>query len=220
MPLEIQPMTESDIPTFVAIFMAAFEGGISRILRTTPTPTPESIASNEERFLKALREDSTAHFAKCVDSDTGEVVAGAKWNFYSEGRTEAELQKALELPSEWPRGSNVPALEAFLGMLARARVDVMGGKRHALLHILATLPSHHRRGAGALLLREGLDRADNEGIEAYLEASKMGKPLYERFGFETVKELRIDTALYGGEGVDVHTCMIRQPQARETGGGG
>ncbi|KAK5144473.1 hypothetical protein LTR04_001553, partial [Oleoguttula sp. CCFEE 6159] len=99
MPLEIQPMTESDIPTFVAIFMAAFEGGISRILRTTPTPTPESIASNEERFLKALREDSIAHFAKCVDSDTGEVVAGAKWNFYSEGRTEAELQKALELPS-------------------------------------------------------------------------------------------------------------------------
>ena len=38
-------------------------------------------------------------------------------------------------------------------------------------------------------------------LDAYLEASEMGQPLYERHDFKTVKLLRFDLSKFGGEGI-------------------
>jgi len=51
------------------------------------------------------------------------------------------------------------------------------------LEMLATAPEHQGRGAGSQLMRWGLDRTDQESLEAYLEASPDAVRLYERFGF-------------------------------------
>ena len=82
----------------------------------------------------------------------------------------------------------------------------------AVLHVLVTDPKHHRRGAGAMLVRWGIDQADEANLPSFLEASQQGKPLYSRFGFEAVHEEVFDLAAYGGEGVDINTIMIRQPR--------
>lgn len=51
---------------------------------------------------------------------------------------------------------------------------------------MAVDPKYQKRGVGQALLRWGLDQADAEGLEAYLESSDDGLRLYGKNGFELV----------------------------------
>ena len=52
------------------------------------------------------------------------------------------------------------------------------------------MPEHHGKGAAGKLIRWGLEQADERGLEAYLEASPLARPVYEHFGFKAVDEFR------------------------------
>lgn len=80
-----------------------------------------------------------------------------------------------------------------------------------VLHILVTDPEHHRRGAGAMLIRWGTEQADDAQLPAFLEATMVGVPLYTREGFQARHEEVFDLKKYGLEGTDVSTVMIREP---------
>lgn len=60
-------------------------------------------------------------------------------------------------------------------------------------------------------MSELVAEADALGLEIYCEATRTGKPLYEKYGFVAVKALRFDPADYGvlGLGVEVQTVMVR-----------
>lgn len=77
--------------------------------------------------------------------------------------------------------------------------------------MLVTDPTHHRRGAGGMLVRWGTERADKAQLPAYLEASQEGRPLYARLGFKPIHEQTFDLTKYGGQGMDKNTVMIRDP---------
>jgi hypothetical protein len=53
---------------------------------------------------------------------------------------------------------------------------------------------------------------------AGLEASAEGKGLYERAGYESVGDITFDTRPWGGDRIDVHTVMLRQPKKAEATG--
>ena len=57
---------------------------------------------------------------------------------------------------------------------------------NAVLDLLFTHPDHRRKGIGSLIMQWGLDRADELGLESYIEATKEGKPCYEAFGFKAI----------------------------------
>ena len=60
------------------------------------------------------------------------------------------------------------------------------------LNFLGVAPDHQGRGVGSALLRAALDRADRDGVRAYLEAtSEQNRRLYERHGFVATAELRL-----------------------------
>lgn len=65
-----------------------------------------------------------------------------------------------------------------------------------------------------MMLQWGAEQADRAGLESYVESSVMGKPLYERFGYEPFKGMHFDLSKYGGQGFDTFTLMIRPPQRR------
>jgi len=85
--------------------------------------------------------------------------------------------------------------------------------------MLATHPSHQHRGAATSLMTELVDEADALGLEIYCEATKTGRPMYEKYGFVPVKTLRFDPADYGvlGLGVEVQTVMVRGVKAMNDG---
>lgn len=57
---------------------------------------------------------------------------------------------------------------------------------------MATDPDYQRRGAGAALLEKVKAIADEEGLAIYLTSTETGRKLYERCGFQAVKEVVID----------------------------
>lgn len=70
-----------------------------------------------------------------------------------------------------------------------------------------------------MLMKWGLERADQEGKEAYLDASPDAVPLYQRFGFEekAVLDTRIkNERVQGGKEVMYrNSFMLRPPRASQ-----
>ncbi|OCL15212.1 acyl-CoA N-acyltransferase [Glonium stellatum] len=199
MSLEISPMVEVDVATYVRIRHEAFKNTIDRIFYTRELSS-ESKDKISDGILEALRNDKHTHYLKVTDTATGEIVACAKWKIFDCERTSQELETELELPEPLPE-SDVPAWTAFFTDLSDARREIMGTRPYfQVLDLLVTHADHHRRGAGSMLITWGTAQADEMGLDAYLEASEMGKPLYERHGFEDVKLLHFDLSRFGGKG--------------------
>jgi ribosomal protein S18 acetylase RimI-like enzyme len=76
-----------------------------------------------------------------------------------------------------------------LGVLGRME-KLHPQEPHYYLEVLGTDPAQQGKGHGAALLNVVLEKADNEGVGAYLESSKdTNVPYYRRFGFEVVGEI-------------------------------
>lgn len=60
------------------------------------------------------------------------------------------------------------------------------------LRFLGVSPKAQRMGIGKLLLRWGIERSEEEGIPASLEASNAGLGLYQKMGFEETRRMYFD----------------------------
>jgi GNAT superfamily N-acetyltransferase len=115
-------------------------------------------------------------------------------------------------PSFLPPELRLDALASLFDPLDAARDEIMGTETpFFMLSSLATHPDYQGRGAGKLLLDWGVKKADVEGLVTYLDATQIAKPIYEKRGFEVRRAVDWDRMAWGGEGVDVHYCMVRQP---------
>ncbi|KAF2090536.1 acyl-CoA N-acyltransferase [Saccharata proteae CBS 121410] len=215
MPLEIALLEETDVSNFIAIQNAALGStGIGRHLHIYP-PTTARVAEAETTLRNALKTKPHLRYLKAIDTDTGEMVAGAKWEPLEQGRSQEDIAAlAHDIPQpldEEEARLCGAAMEDFFGYLNRSR-QAMGTKPHYVLHLLITHPNHHRRGAGGLLLRWGTEKADAAGLPVYLEATEAGRPLYARHGFQVTSTTDFDLSKYGGEGIERSSVMIREPK--------
>jgi ribosomal protein S18 acetylase RimI-like enzyme len=63
------------------------------------------------------------------------------------------------------------------------------------LPLIAADPAHRGRGLGTALMEAAIERIDADGRPAWLESSNPRNiPLYQRFGFEIVGEIRTETS--------------------------
>lgn len=68
-----------------------------------------------------------------------------------------------------------------------------------------------------MLVKKGCEMADELGLEAALEASPAGLPLYKKYGYEEQETVVFDPKKYGRD-VDLlkTVCMLRMPTAKTT----
>jgi GNAT superfamily N-acetyltransferase len=83
-----------------------------------------------------------------------------------------------------------------------------------VVHLLVTDPAYQRKGLASKLLKHGLDLADAEDRQAYIEATRMGHPVYLKLGFRDVDSIEVDLRKWGGEGTGRNTIMLREPQPK------
>jgi GNAT superfamily N-acetyltransferase len=228
MPLELHLCTEADMPDFQRIAVAAFNSGSGMTTLIKPAALPaDYMEKSLNKHLKSFREDRDCTYVKVIDTDLGgKMIAGAKWRFNEKERDEEVVRKTLPEPGVDEEGR--PAAQDFYRYLARVRWEYMGTKPFSgmlsgatrdcscllittVLHILVTDPEHHRRGAGAMLIRWGTAKADKAQLPAFLEATQVGRPLYAREGFEARHDEVFDLSKYGAQGTDCSTVMIREP---------
>ncbi|KAF2257768.1 acyl-CoA N-acyltransferase [Lojkania enalia] len=223
--LSISPLTDQDIPTYVSIRHETFIPTVNKVLYSRqPSPSPETFQGIAEGVRKGLNDGII--YLKCVDDSSGEMIAGARWQYLrskvpSEEFDESgkvrrrpweEVEDSLKIPEMYSE-SDERVWNGFFGGLAEGKRRVMGDRPYYVLDTLVTHPDHHRRGAGTLLTAWGCDRADEKGIEVYLEASPMGKPLYERFGFQEVGKVNVELGQFGWK--DLEFILMRRPSKQE-----
>ncbi|MCJ1392718.1 hypothetical protein MMC18_005589 [Xylographa bjoerkii] len=206
MPLILLPGTPADVSAFTSIYLSAFQDVIARdcFPRSSPYIKEWWTSSN----IDDMKNQASARFLKVVDGD--EIVAYAKWNVPV--RQGAETVLGGDNPDDmpvWPQDADVELCDEFFGHLARERKRIMAARQpneSIDLEIVATLPHQQGKGAAGKMLRWGLDQADREGLEAYVEASPLAVPVYEHYGWKVVADFTLKSRNH------TESFMIRTPQ--------
>jgi ribosomal protein S18 acetylase RimI-like enzyme len=77
---------------------------------------------------------------------------------------------------------------------------------HWYLPMIGVDPAMHSRGLGSILMQQGLERCDKDGVPAYLESSNPRNiSLYERHGFEIIGRIQAGFS-------PTVTPMLRKPK--------
>jgi len=202
--LVVSVLTPDEAPQWMRIRHAAFVDDMNKIFYSNAPASEKTL----DRVVQEIRDNikKGVMYTKCVDTSTNEIVAGARWTYHRPSdpnatlRTPEEVDEELKVTEPYAEG-HPEVWNALFSLLYPNKREIMGLRSYYSLDTLVTHPDHHRRGAGSLLLKEGLDKADELGVEAYLEASLMGRPLYERWGYEPIKDIALDLRRWGGEDV-------------------
>lgn len=203
--LKMRPGLPSDVSAMVDIFLEAFS---SNPIGQTFFPrdarrTQQFLATNLGNEIQ----DPAAHFLVVTDASDA-PIAFAKWV--------APLPSGTSPPplppdSAWPANQQLAAV--FFKKLDDMHEQIMGpGRPHWFLEMMATRAEAQGCGAGTMMMSWGTDRAQQSGVEAYLDATLEGKPLYEKFGFRDALE---PWACF--DGTHLHSFMVLRPDREATG---
>ncbi|KAJ6103475.1 Acetyltransferase GNAT family [Penicillium sp. IBT 16267x] len=159
--LELHDATPTDAQDLTEVFLAAFSDPFNR---TMFPPTAEVKSWIGENFLNGNGLASEHEVILKATNDNGKPVAFAKWVRSYHAGADRDLQSDNAV-REWPVGSDKDLCETFFGTMSD-------------LEILGVHPSYQGRGLASKLLKWGLARADEEGVEVYLSSSPDGKLMY------------------------------------------
>ncbi|KLU91717.1 hypothetical protein MAPG_10234 [Magnaporthiopsis poae ATCC 64411] len=143
------------------------------------------------RWLAEADLSPTTRLCKVVDTDTGVIAGFAKWDVY-DGFTPDVGPSSLK-GDHWPDEDAKEYADYIWWEFTRRRWAAVkkSGGRLVSLDLMTVDPAYHRRGVGKLLMKYGVDEADRLGVKSVVEATKLGRRLYESFGFETREDVLI-----------------------------
>ncbi|KAI1259741.1 putative GNAT family acetyltransferase [Xylariaceae sp. FL1019] len=220
MPLVLSLAEPDDADRIAAIHMASFASN-SMLLAQFPTPSVridlqesirmKTLADIEYPFIsvlvvkhvpsyghepdRALLSDRSIldQKAEKVSEDTesehemrSRVVAFAKWSHPIAGD-----DKPDEPDWNWPPGTNMDLLNAWVKAAEGAQMKAIGAKPCYHLTFMGTDPAFERRGAASLMVQWGLERCREEGVSAYLESTLDAARFYEKMRFTFVEKFSL-----------------------------
>jgi GNAT superfamily N-acetyltransferase len=204
MTISILPADPSDPPKLVPLYISAFLRYPAEAIAIGPDPMSlATIAAVAQRHQHAWEiHASQGHplpvgiKAVHTDPSTGatEIVGYANWFLFKHPLLVGE-EKQTRAPdclmlADWV--TDAKQRERLLSLqvpIMEARERHLGGRPHGLLYWLCVDDKWRGKGIGKKLVQWGLDKCQELGIPAYLEASDMGFPLYKKLGFEVLEEL-------------------------------
>ncbi|KAF7182945.1 hypothetical protein CNMCM7691_002689 [Aspergillus felis] len=189
MSFELLPANPTDSPALTTVFLSAFSSAFNQ--RMFP-PTPDVTAYWTAQFTSFINNPRKT-VLKIIDSADGAIVAFAVWQLPVQPSPEDSNEEHSHSGDEhhYPASSDSELCAVFFTGMKEMKGRIMGRRPHYYLEMLGTSPAYHGRGLASRLLRWGLERADEEGLETYLSASPSGRPLYEKYGFRLVEEREV-----------------------------
>jgi hypothetical protein len=200
MSYEITRMKEDEIDIYIKVSWEALtliEDSVLSLIY--PDGFTESVQANMRKTTRDGPSDPSTSYILIRDSNTKDVVAVACWYYQTKDVT---IQELLDMEEKAKRkraeqgpipGVNYAMIDKFREASMKDKREILGGKAHAALRVLSTLPAAQREGAGTAGLIWGLRKADELELPAYLVSSGIGKTLYARHGFSEVSTVIYQT---------------------------
>jgi hypothetical protein len=204
--LQVSLLKPEEAALYVHIRHETFRPTVNKILYSRGEASQKTLDRVTEETRDGILNKGYL-FLKCVDTSTGEMIAGARWRCVkpkTEGATERtweEVEAAFKERLQPYDETDPEMLNALLDLFNEKKKEYLGNRQYYCLDTLVTLAQHERRGAGSMLVRWGCDRADEAGVQAYLEASPVGAPMYARHGFVALPEIELDLRKWSGDEV-------------------
>lgn len=175
-------------------------------------------------FPEAWEHKAEVELSEEEKKNAKKVVGIAIWVLQPVARTQEQYDKeaAEQGPTTHAPSANGALLDAMDAAMTASKKKYLGLEPYLYLRILAIDPAYQRRGVGSLLLDQGMAIADRCGIQSYLEATTVGRPLYARYGYEERDYLDFDVVKYAPTAKDNpphrFMVMIRPAGGKKTDG--
>jgi GNAT superfamily N-acetyltransferase len=170
----------------------------------TPEGKIQGAARMEARW-RATKDAKNTRFLKASRSTGGEaprIVGVAIWIHASLIPGHGDAPDALDFTDLYPKDERMSKfLTKLIGSMQTRRRQVLHEKAQTdsaqksvmILDLCALDPDFQRRGIASKLVQWGLEEAKRLGdIEAITEASRMGRSVYKRLGFQEVGEIQYE----------------------------
>jgi GNAT superfamily N-acetyltransferase len=201
-PALVRPATSADVKPLAVVLARAFYED-PPLIWLLPDPA-RRLGRVTRMFATVIGIESLRYGGVDIACDGEKILGGAiwlppgHWHVGLREQIQAVPNYALVLATAWDRAARY----------GRALEHAHPREPHWYLKAIGVDPDWQGRGVASLLLRSRLNRCDQDGQPAYLEASKPdGISLYEHFGFRRTGDLDMP------EGVPVITAMWRDPAA-------
>jgi GNAT superfamily N-acetyltransferase len=222
MPIEITPITESDIPGAVTCIQRAFaEDPYALWVFDQKNFSQERNSVSLTIRCRWGMKHALFNVAKDTEDPTGKVLGVACWlppRNVKEPETWSSWFGAWWLWMSQVRmnlfygrgGLNVKRYWIWKAAQADAQKEIWKDPNgYYFCNIVTVLPEAQGKGIGRLLFQDVTAVADEEGRKCYLESSRAepNMAIYQNLGFELKKEMVCDD---DGEGIRLF-CMVREP---------
>ncbi|KAK8094887.1 hypothetical protein PG997_001572 [Apiospora hydei] len=195
MAFHMREATTADIPSLCDVFFDAFsEDPISS--RIFPRSSALAQAEILDTFTDSVREPDVRVFVVTEESESESA---------SSPSDKKDSKDAILGYVEWPYSPPPPAPETdgqkaqalaqqFFEVMERKQREHMGRQPHWHLAFIGVRQRAQGRGVARQLIQWGIDRADEDGMEAYVQSSPMAAARYRRYGFEDIDTHHFDLA--------------------------
>jgi GNAT superfamily N-acetyltransferase len=185
--------TPSDVPQMCDVYFDAWRDSV-----IAQTFFPQSSKQVQKFWLDGLTDELQEKHAKMLlimDTSTSPetMVAFAKWN------TPLEIDEEhlpMPPPEVWPQDGDPDNAIKFFTVLFDKHETIMGNRPHWYLEMISTRKIYQGKGAASMLIRWGVEKADLDGVECYLDSTPDGKSTYQRYGFKEVESERFFDGKY------------------------
>lgn len=190
MPFQMRrPVGIADIPFLCGVYFSAFADTV--VGRRVFPPTSEAA---KKFWADSLMSDfGNPNFEVLVmttcpeENEKEEIVGFAKW---------VRPGAPIEMPppaDAFPQDGNPTLAVEFFGALTAAHKRIMEEKPHWYLELIAVRKEWMGQGAASAMMKWGIERADEDGLPCFLEATPNGKGMYEKYGFRVFGEQEFDS---------------------------
>ncbi|KAL6717672.1 hypothetical protein ACLMJK_005587 [Lecanora helva] len=163
------------------------------IMKDVDTNLHNPLTFRGDALIRNFVTDPTTHYIKAFIPRTNTIIGWIKYSLC----LSPSAQQPLHVP--WVTGSNTALISTFFGGMDHAREEYFQGKPYLCVQTVVVLAEWQRKGVGKMMLEEVVRRVDKEGVEAWIDASREGKGLYEKFGWREIGEVKVDLGEWGGE---------------------
>ncbi|KAK4159907.1 acyl-CoA N-acyltransferase [Cladorrhinum sp. PSN259] len=213
----ILPALIPDVKEVYKTYFAAFHNDpmgkimLQMLFPGVNTDSEEFRGEHAKGTLSWWHQSDTQYTYKCVDTDNGAIIGMGLMDIFLRRRSPEER---VNHGVTWLEGEQRKRAEAVLNPLFEMREKLFGDQPYIYVHVVGVLPEHQGKQAGRALLNWGLEFCDYTNLPIYFEASPTTVGLYERLGYERLKEKIVHKAEVLGTETDIEVpLMVRMPRS-------